>query len=73
MGEVYRARDTKLHREVAIKVLSGAFAEDPARLDRFRREAQFLAWLHHPNIAAIYGIAESNGISVPSIEGEGRS
>jgi serine/threonine-protein kinase len=55
MGEVYRAVDTRLGREVAIKVLSAAFAEDPARMARFEREAQVLASLNHPNIAAIYG------------------
>ena len=55
MGEVYRARDTKLHREVALKVLPDLFATDPDRLARFQREAQVLALLNHPNIAAIYG------------------
>jgi serine/threonine-protein kinase len=68
MGKVYRARDTKLHRDVAIKVLSGAFAADEARLARFRREAQLLASLHHPNIAAIYGLEESNGIGALVLE-----
>ncbi len=58
MGEVYRARDTKLNRDVAIKVLPAAFADDPERLARFTREAQTLAALNHPNIAAIYGIEE---------------
>src|SRR6188768_3896000 len=57
MGEVYRARDTKLNRDVAIKVLPEVFALDPDRLTRFTREAQTLAALNHPNIAAIYGIA----------------
>jgi eukaryotic-like serine/threonine-protein kinase len=61
MGEVYRARDTKLGREVAIKVLPQAFAQDPERLARFQREAQVLASLNHPNIAAIYGLEESEG------------
>ena len=56
MGEVYRARDTKLNRDVAIKVLPAAFADDPERLARFTREAQTLASLNHPNIAAIYGL-----------------
>lgn len=60
MGEVYRARDTRLHRDVALKVLPGAFALDPERLTRFRREAQMLAALNHPNIAAIYGLEESS-------------
>ena len=56
MGEVYRARDTKLNRDVAIKVLLPAVANDPDRLARFSREAQVLASLNHPNIAAIYGL-----------------
>ena len=60
MGEVYRARDTKLNRDVAIKVLPALFANDAERLGRFTREAQTLASLNHPNIAAIYGIEESN-------------
>jgi Tol biopolymer transport system component len=60
MGEVFRARDTKLNRDVAIKVLPAAFADDPDRLARFTREAQVLASLNHPNIAAIYGIEESS-------------
>ena len=55
MGEVYRARDTKLNRDVAIKVLPAAVAGDPERLARFQREAQLLASLNHPHIAAIYG------------------
>ena len=61
MGEVYRATDTKLGREVAIKVLPTAFTEDPDRLARFEREAQLLAQLQHPNIASIYGLEESDG------------
>ena len=56
MGEVYRARDTKLGCEVALKVLPAAFAADGDRMARFEREAQVLATLNHPNIAAIYGI-----------------
>jgi len=56
MGEVYRARDAKLNREVAIKILPEAFAGDAERLARFNREAQSLAALNHPNIAAIYGM-----------------
>jgi serine/threonine protein kinase len=56
MGEVYRARDTRLKREVAIKVLPAAFAGDADRLARFQREAETLASLNHPNIAAIHGI-----------------
>ena len=58
MGAVYRATDTKLNREVAIKVFSDASAHDPDRLARFTREAHALAALNHPNIAAIYGIEE---------------
>ena len=60
MGEVYRARDTNLQRDVAIKVLPDAWAGDADRLARFRREAQLLASLNHPHIAQIYGI-ETNG------------
>ncbi len=59
MGEVYRARDTKLNREVALKVLPETFARDPERMARFEREAQVLASLNHPNIAQIYGLEES--------------
>ena len=59
MGEVYRARDTKLNRDVALKVLPDAFATDQDRLARFKREAQVLASLNHPNIASIYGLEES--------------
>lgn len=62
MGEVYRARDTKLNREVALKILPAQFADDPERLSRFRREAQVLAALNHPNIATIYGVEDSGGI-----------
>lgn len=62
MGEVYRATDTKLRREVAIKVLPAAFTMDPERLARFEREAQLLAQLHHPNIASIFGLEESEGV-----------
>jgi Tol biopolymer transport system component len=59
MGEVYRASDTTLKREVALKVLPDAFAHDPDRMARFQREAEVLASLNHPNIAHIYGVAES--------------
>src|SRR6202167_5636133 len=62
MGEVYRARDTKLDRDVAIKVIPPALAQDPERLARFEREAKVLASLNHPNIAQIYGIEESNSV-----------
>ncbi len=61
MGEVYRARDTKLERDVAIKVLPAAFVEDHERLQRFEREAKLLAQLHHPNIASIFGLEDSDG------------
>jgi serine/threonine protein kinase len=59
MGQVYRARDTKLDRDVAIKILPEAFAQDADRLARFTREAKTLASLNHPNIAGIYGLEES--------------
>ena len=62
MGEVYRARDTKLNRDVALKVVSEAFALDPDRLARFRREAQVLASLNHPHIGAIYGLEDSGDV-----------
>jgi len=68
MGEVYRARDTKLHREIALKVLPELLASDPDRLSRFTREAQVLASLNHPNIAAIYGLEESNGVQALVLE-----
>jgi len=61
MGEVYRATDTKLKREVAIKVLPPGFTENKERLARFEREAQLLAQLHHPNIASVFGLEESDG------------
>ena len=73
MGEVYRARDAKLNRDVAIKVLLPAVANDPDRLARFSREAQVLASLNHPNIAHIHGLEESNGITalvMELVEGE---
>ena len=60
MGEVYRARDTKLGRQVALKILPNAFTNDPDRVARFRREAHLLATLNHPHIAAIYGLEESD-------------
>ena len=73
MGEVYRATDTKLNREVAIKVLPVEVAADPERLARFRREAQLLASLNHPNVAAIYGLEEADGrpfLVLELVEGE---
>ena len=68
MGEVYRARDTKLGRDVAIKVLPPAFIADPARLARFEREARVVAALNHPNVAAIHGVEESNGVRALVLE-----
>ena len=62
MGEVYRAHDTRLNRDVAIKVLLPEVADNPERLARFRREAQILASLNHPNIGHIYGLEESEGV-----------
>ncbi len=73
MGEVYRARDTKLDRDVAIKVLPEDFADDPDRLARFEREAKLLASLNHANIAAIYGLedeGEHRFIVMEVVEGE---
>ena len=83
MGEVYRARDAKLNRDVAIKVLPEAVAEDAERLARFQREAQVLASLNHPHIAAIYGLEKAGhfealvlelveGETLPSGSGPGR-
>src|ERR1017187_5791634 len=63
MGEVYQAHDTKLGRDVAIKVLPEAFAHDPERLSRFQREAKMLASLNHPNIATIHGLEQSGSTS----------
>ena len=68
MGEVYRARDAKLNRDVALKVRSEAFAPDSDRLARFKREAHVLASLNHPNIAAIYGLEESDGVQALVLE-----
>ena len=62
MGEVYLARDMKLGRNVAVKVLPPSFANDPDRLARFGREARLLAALNHPNIATIHGIEETDGV-----------
>src|SRR5262245_45154534 len=69
MGAVYRATDTKLNRDVAIKVLPDAFAQDPGRMARFQREARVLASLNHPNIAAIYGI-EHGALVMELVEGD---
>ena len=73
MGEVYRATDTKLGRDVAIKILPSEVAQDPERLARFRREAQLLASLNHPNVAAIHGLEEAEGqlfLVLELVEGE---
>src|SRR5262249_41656553 len=72
-GEVYRARDMKLGRDVALKVLPGPFASDPVRLARFRREAQLLAALNHPDIAGIHGLEDSTStvaLVLELVEGE---
>jgi serine/threonine protein kinase len=74
MGEVFRARDTKLNRDIAVKVLPASFARDAAGVERFRREAQVLASLNHPNIASIYGLEEANGdlaLALELVDGEG--
>jgi eukaryotic-like serine/threonine-protein kinase len=68
MGEVYRARDARLHRDVALKLLPATVAADPDRPACFTREAQVLAALNHPNIGAIYGIEESEGITALVLE-----
>src|ERR1700739_4143445 len=73
MGEVYRARDTKLKRDVAIKILLDEFSHDADRLSRFQREAEVLASLSHPNIAAIYDLQEAEGsrfLVLELVEGE---
>jgi serine/threonine protein kinase len=73
MGQVYRAHDIKLNRDVALKILPDAFANDSDRLARFTREAQTLASLNHPHIAGIYGLEESNGVRalvMELVEGE---
>src|SRR5262245_12623649 len=68
MGEVYRARDTRLKRDVAIKVLPPAFAADAERVARFRREAELLATLNHPNVAIVHGLEESDGVVAIAME-----
>jgi Tol biopolymer transport system component len=73
MGEVYRARDTRLDRQVAVKILPARFSDDPDRLARFEREARALASLNHPHIAQIYGVEEADGIrafAMELVEGE---
>src|SRR6185503_2449477 len=73
MGEVWRATDTRLRRDVAIKVLPAAFVADRHRLARFEREAQLLAQLHHPNVASIFGLEETGGtlaLVMELVEGE---
>src|SRR5829696_7903480 len=68
MGEVYRAHDSKLNRDVALKVLPDAFANDPRRVARFTREAQTLAALNHSNIAHIHGLEESGNVRALAME-----
>jgi serine/threonine protein kinase len=68
MGEVYRAHDTKLGRDVAIKILPPIFTSDPERLARFEREARLLASLNHPNIGAIYGLEDVDGVPALILE-----
>src|SRR5579864_3600637 len=69
MGEVYRARDIKLKRDIALKVLPDSFANDPERMARFQREAEVLASLNHPNIAQIYGV-EERALAMELVEGQ---
>ena len=68
MGEVYRAREPHLNRDVALKILPELFALEPDRVTRFKREAQVLASLNHPHIAAIYGFEEANGVQALALE-----
>ena len=68
MGEVFRARDTRLKRDVALKLLPDSFASDPERIARFRREAEILAALNHPHIGAIYGVEENDGVRALVLE-----
>src|SRR5262245_8536673 len=68
MGEVYRARDTKLHREVALKTLPEELSGQPERLTRLKQEAHILASLNHPGIATLYGLEESDGVPVLAME-----
>jgi serine/threonine-protein kinase len=69
MGTVYRARDSRLKRDVALKILPAVFAGDPERMTRFQREAEVLASFNHPNIATMYGI-EANALVMEVVEGE---
>jgi serine/threonine-protein kinase len=68
MGEVYGARDTKLGRDVGIKIVPESFADDPDRVARFEREARTLAALNHPNIGGIHGLEEADGITALVLE-----
>ena len=68
MGEVYRARDSKLNRDVALKILPAVFTDDAERMARFRREAQVMASMNHPNIGSIYGLEEQNNLCVLVLE-----
>src|SRR5262245_34508218 len=68
MGQVYRARDTKLGREVALKIIPETFAHDPERLVRFQREAELLASLNHPNIAIVHGLEDADGLTALVME-----
>src|SRR5262245_58220544 len=69
MGELYQATDSVLGREVALKVLRPAVAEDSDRMSRFQREARVLAWLNHPNIAAIYGLLDERALVMELVKG----
>jgi serine/threonine protein kinase len=68
MGEVYRARDVRLARDVALKIVHHLFTGDPQRLERFEREARVLASLNHPHIGAIYGLEEADGVRALVLE-----
>jgi eukaryotic-like serine/threonine-protein kinase len=71
MGEVYRARDTRLHRDVAIKVLPSAFVQDADRLERFGREARALAALSHPNVIAVYDFVAPEAVAAEGADSAG--
>jgi serine/threonine protein kinase len=74
MGEVWRAKDTRLGRDVALKLLSEEFADDPERLERFEREARAVATLNHPHIVTIFSVEEAEGVRFLTMELiEGRS